>query len=371
MKEIIISINKKIDLLNESITLIRDLLINEYCLEEFDPTRIKNVRNKINKLRQYNSDYHELYYDLQAFHYAAVNYDTVFFEEIESKWLDIQIQWFELEDYIPKTGWDIDSVSIADIGFSEDCFENLTTITQTVESILISDTKGLNRFSLNYLNNKRKNLISFTDYRFLYAIKKEYDQKRKRIDEILQFGEEALTVRDKKSMRINDFKLEEYIHHLKVKSEDFYSFKSFKSHKSDFLEENKSTILSNPYKFSFVNSIDYINSRTSQKDYYIEQAFAYIINHKEEFGISISKNDFEYLIVNKKLPSQMNKIVWKGTPTDAFVFCKLFDIEISRFNRCFNLSNGKLLKSNSAGKNPQTDFAKFTRNLKIEFDSPI
>ncbi len=371
MIEIIKSINKKIDLLNNSIVVIMDLLTTESCLEEYDSARIESTRNKVNRLIQYDNDYNEMYYCLQSFHYSALNYDTVFFEEIESKWLNILIRWFELESHIPRMDWGIDNINVEDMGFSQDCFENIQAITQTVEKILINDTKGLNRFSLNYLNNKQKNLISFTDYRFLYAIKKEFHQKRKRLDEIQQFGEEALDTRDKKNMRINDFRLEEYIDHLKTKSEDFYSFKSFKSHKSDFLEENRSSILSKPYKFNFVKSIDYTNSRTSQKDYYIEQAFAYIINHKEEFGISISKNDFEYLIVNKKLPPEMNKIAWKGTPTDAFVFCKLFDIEISRFNRCFNLSNGNLLKSNSAGKNPQTDFAKFTRNLKIEFDSPI
>jgi hypothetical protein len=109
----------------------------------------------------------------------------------------------------------------------------------------------------------------------------------------------------------------------------------------------------------------------SQKDYYIAQTFTYILEHQQEFGINISQSDFEYLIVNKKLPSEMNKIAWKGSPTDAFIFCKLLNIELSRFNRCFNLSNGKPLKSNSAGKNPQTDFAKFTRNIAFEFDSVI
>ena len=332
---------------------------------------IESVNNTVNVLMDYHNNYNQMYSLLQSFHYTVSNYDTVFFEEIEQKWLKILIEWFKIDSKIIKPDWNIDALDYDELGIEENCIEKMQFATRSIENILIADTKGLNRFSLNYLNNKQKNLISFTDYRFLYAIKKEFHQKRKRLDEIQQFGEEALDTRDKKNMRINDFRLEEYIDHLKTKSEDFYSFKSFKSHKSDFLEENRSSILSKPYKFNFVKSIDYTNSRTSQKDYYIEQAFAYIINHKEEFGISISKNDFEYLIVNKKLPPEMNKIAWKGTPTDAFVFCKLFDIEISRFNRCFNLSNGNLLKSNSAGKNPQTDFAKFTRNLKIEFDSPI
>ena len=371
MKEIISSINKKIDLINSNMQLISEYINLDYGTDECNSDVIESVNNTVNVLMDYHNNYNQMYSLLQSFHYTVSNYDTVFFEEIEQKWLKILIEWFKIDSKIIKPDWNIDALDYDELGIEENCLENMQFATRSIENILIADTKGLNRFSLNYLNNKQKNIISFSDYKYLYSIKKEHYQKNKHIEELELFGEEALSTNDKRKMRINEFKIDEYIYYLQKRSEIFNTYKSYKSYMSNFMEENKDSILKKPFSFKFVKSIDYINSRISQKDYYIEQVFTYIAEHKQDFGITINKSDFEYIIVNKKLPVEMKKISWKGSPTNAFVFCKLFEIEFSRFNRCFNLSNGKLLKSNSAGKNPQTDFTKFTRNIAIEFDSAI
>ena len=367
MIEIIKKINKKIKVINKTFIEIEKHINSGDIYEGCDNKKNKKLGEKVKLLISHHHDFNGMYELLQAFHYSVSNYDTILYEEIEAKWHDILIYWFKIEDMAPQ----IYEPLVFDIDIDINCIKDFHQIMKVCRSIINRDIKGMNRFSLNYLNNKQKNLISLSDYRIIFDIKNEHNEKRKRIEEIQNFGEEALSYRDKRKMSVNNLDFESYIEHLKKLSEDFYTFKSFKSSKDDFLKENKDKILSQAFKFSFVNSINYTNSRTSQKEYYIEQIYSYIIEHKQEFGITIKKDDFEYIIANRKLPSDMNKIAWKGSPTDAFIFCKTLNIEISRFNRCFKLSSGKQLKTNSAGKNPQTDFAKFTRKLSIEFDSVI
>jgi len=366
MQEIIKSINKKIDLINSNIKSISNYINSEDWIEECNHKEIEVLAGKVKILAEYHNNFHQMYSLLQSFHYSVSNFDTVFYEEIEQKWLKILINWFNIEEKVPQ----IDE-SFENIDIDTNCIYSLQAIMNSIKTVLINDTKGLNRFSLNYLDNKENKLISFSDYNLLYSIKKEYAQKKKHSDEIKQFGDEVLDERDRKTIRINELSIEQYIQFLEERNRNFSNYKSFKGYKLDLLQENIELILSKPFSFNFVKMAGYFNSRTSQKDYFIERIFSYIIEHKNEFGIDIKKDDFEYIIVNKKLPADMNKISWKGIPTDASIFCKLFEIEPSRFNRCFKLSNGKPLKSNSAGKNPQTDFSKFTRNLSIEFDSAI
>lgn len=366
MKEIITNINRKLNYTNTVIIKVYDYLQSVNSFESCTDKKSKQLDKKVKILVDYHNNYNGMYALLQSFHYSVSNFDTIYYEEIEAKWLDILKNWFILENEVPEFDEEY-------IGAEMDviCYDNFKSNVRIIRKILISDTQALNKFSLKYLNNKEKNLISFSDYKFLFEIKNEYCEKKEHIDEIKEFGKEALNDRDRKLIRTNNFDIDSYTYFLKNKSEDLSRFKSFRSHKEDFMQENKESIIAKPFKFNFIKSADYVNPKSSLKDYYITQTYSYLINNGQLLSASINKGDYEYIVINKKLPIKVNKIAWKGSLTDAFILCKLLEIELSRFNRCFNLSNGKLLKSNSAGKNPQTDFAKFTRKLAVEFDSVV
>ncbi len=154
MKEIISSINKKIDLINSNMQLISEYINLDYGTDECNSDVIESVNNTVNVLMDYHNNYNQMYSLLQSFHYTVSNYDTVFFEEIEQKWLKILIEWFKIDSKIIKPDWNIDALDYDELGIEENCIEKMQFATRSIENILIADTKGLNRFSLNYLNNK-------------------------------------------------------------------------------------------------------------------------------------------------------------------------------------------------------------------------
>jgi len=297
---------------------------NEKKGNDIGEDEIETINKNIKKLEKV-----DVFILLEAVYLSSVNFKRVIIKELEDTFTYIIYKWGNVYlDFVN----DPDSIII---------YRDLWNISYELNKIIDEGIDKINRFCILYLDIPDKNLLTNYEYQ---VIAKAHNLYVKATTEYyrLKNNKAAFTKYDELAMLADDISPEDY-RETKLEAGIKLNYESFSEAELDVVEQNLSFIKSADFKVYFVSENQFNNdSRFSIED--IDKVWSFLLS---ENIMDTTLPVFRYVIQNKKLPKDANKILWRKSLTDARRLVKLFKLDDEIFNACFTHLKGKILTSNN------------------------